>query len=172
MTSLLQVPDLKISNFYNIEIDTLINNHIIKSTSDENTISKKMLLEMLELEEQVRMSSSYINECTRIEKEVNGWLRLSGEIQEKIATKFGFNNQLTNHIAVNSMRRAHIIYPEDNRFRDISVYVRNNLANTGHFKIGDNIKDVQLVTLDKKLITLDNLLNNNKYNIIIGSSET
>tara|TARA_B100001093_G_scaffold480410_1_gene510254 strand:- start:346 stop:858 length:513 start_codon:yes stop_codon:yes gene_type:complete len=154
------------------EIDKIIEKYKVKSKSLEGTISKEMLLEMLQLEEKVRMSNSYINECTRIKDEINGWLRLSGEIQSKVVDKFGYNNPMTNYIAVNSMRRAHIMYPDDSRFSEVSVYVRNNIATKGTFKIGDSIKDVQLVTLDKKLITLDSLLKNDKYNILIASSET
>ena len=154
------------------EIDKIIEKYKVKSKSLEGTISKEMLLEMLQLEEKVRMSNSYINECTRIKDEINGWLRLSGEIQSKVANKFGYNNPMTNYIAVNSMRRGHIIYADDPRFSEVSVYVRNNLATKGTFKINDKIKDVPIVTLDKKLKTLDSLLNNNKYNIIIASSET
>lgn len=154
------------------KIDSIIDGYQIQTKSDKDTISKEMLFEMLELEEIVRMSNPYIDRCTEIKDEINGWLRLSGEIQSKIATKFGFNNSLTNYIAVNSMRRAHLTYPNDSRFREASVYVRNNLASKGKFKRGDSYSDVQLVTLDKKLITLGNLINNNKYNIIISSSET
>ena len=154
------------------EIDKIIDNYKIKSKSVEGTISKEMLLEMLQLEEKVRMSELYINECSRIKDEINGWLRLSGEIQSKVADKFGYNNPMTNYIAVNSMRRGHIIYADDPRFSEVSVYVRNNIATKGTFKINDKIKDVPIVNLDKTLITLDSLLDNSKYNILIASSET
>ena len=154
------------------KIWSLISSYAIKTSSKKGTISKDMLLEMLELEEKVRMSKFYINECTRIKDEINGWLRLSGEIQNKIASKFGFNDPLTNYIAVNNMRRAHITFPNDSRFREVSVYVRNNLARKGNLKIGDSFIDAKLTSLDKRSTNLDKLVSNNKYNLIIASSET
>ena len=37
---------------------------------------------MLKLEETVRLSKAYINKCSEVKDEVNGWLRVTGEVQE------------------------------------------------------------------------------------------
>lgn len=131
-----------------------------------------MLLEMLQLEEKARLSKSYINECTRVKDEVNGWLRISGEIQKKIANKFGFNNPVTNLIAVDNMRRASHIYPNDPQFQEVSVYIRNNLARKGEFKVGDEVPNVALTNLENHSTLLHNLIDNQKHNVVIASSET
>jgi hypothetical protein len=149
-----------------------IDNYKINTVSEINTISKEMLLEMLQLEDYIRMSIDYSNKCTLLKDEVNGWLRLSREIQQGIAIKFGFNDQFTNLFAVNYMRRGHLIYPNDDRFKEVSVYVRNNIARKGEFKLGDSVKDVPFICLDKGLITLNSLVNTPKYTILMGSSET
>ena len=38
---------------------------------------------MLLLEEKVRMSDAYIQECTLVKDEVNGWLRVSEYVQQE-----------------------------------------------------------------------------------------
>ena len=43
-------------------------------------------------------ANSYIDRCTEIKDEINGWLRLSGEIQSKISTKFEFDNGLISRL--------------------------------------------------------------------------
>ena len=107
-----------------------------------------MLLKMLEMEESIRMSPAYIKECTKVENEVNGWLRISGEIQEKIVSLYGYNNPIMNILAVNHLRRAQYLYPGDSRFKTTQVYVRNNLAEVGNLSLGDIAPNVKLFDLD------------------------
>ena len=126
---------------------------------------------MLKLEEKIRMSDAYINECSRVKDEVNGWLRISGEVQEMIANKFGYKDIIQNTIAVNLMRSAHIKYSDDTRFNNVSVYVRNNLAEKGNFYTGKELVDTKLFTIDKNLTSLKNIVNN-KPTIVISSSAT
>ena len=126
---------------------------------------------MLKLEEKIRMSDAYINECSRVKDEVNGWLRISGEVQEMIANKFGYKDIIQNTIAVNLMRSAHIKYSDDIRFNSVSVYVRNNLAKKGNFYTGKELVDAKLFTTDKNLTSLKNIVNN-KPTIVISSSAT
>lgn len=153
-------------------MEAAIENYLIETPISMDSISREMLLEMLQLEEKIRLSNAYSQECTRVKDEVNGWLRVSGEIQERVAAKFGFNDEYTNLIAVNAMRRGHLIYPDDERFQNVSVYVRNNLARKGEFKVGDIVENIELVNLTKNPISLLSLTNTDKYTVIIGSSET
>ena len=169
----------QIENLYNFleitttnDIDNIILDHQITNISDGKTITKEMLLEMLQLEEKARLSKPYIDECTKVKDEVNGWLRISGEIQEKIANKFGFNNPVTNLIAVDNMRRASQIYPNDPQFQEVSVYIRNNLAREGKFEVEDIVPNAVLTNLDNHTTSLHNLVDNQKHNVVIASSET
>lgn len=162
----------RLSNINILKIENIINSYKVKNVSDTDKITKNVLLEMLELEEKIRFSKPYIDECTNMRNVVNGWLVLSGNIQKKIAHKFGYSGLLHNTIAVNTLRRASLIYPDDPRFKNTSVYVRNNIARDGDFKIGDNFPDLKLSTLTGDPIKIRSLLDNQKYNIIIASSET
>ena len=125
---------------------------------------------MLLLEEKVRLSPAYIVHCSLVKDEVNGWLRISEEVQQKIANKFGFSNPIHNLLAVNMMRRAHIDYNEA-RFREVSVYVRNNLANKGNLDIGDSFIDTEIYTLGTKKMYLSEVINTQNA-VVISSSAT
>jgi len=127
---------------------------------------------MLLLEEKVRMSDAYIQECTLAKDEVNGWLRVSEYVQQEIAKRFGYTSKAQNIIAVNLMRIAHTKYKDDPKFRDVSVYVRNNIANIGTLKVNDPFIDVNIISTQKDNLKLSNILDKNKPNIIISSSET
>ena len=69
------------------------------------------------------------------------------------------------------MRSAHIKYSDDIRFNNVSVYVRNNLAEKGNFYTGKELVDVKLFTIDKNLTSLKNVVDS-KPTIVISSSAT
>ena len=112
---------------------------------------------MLKLEETVRLSKAYINKCSEVKDEVNGWLRITGEVQELVASRFGFKDQISNMFAVNLMRSAHTNYRDDQRFSEVSVYVRNNLAEKGSLCIGDEIPNVIINNLHGEDISLSTI---------------
>jgi hypothetical protein len=127
-----------------------------KTTPSEYIIrkpSKDILIKMLQREEEIRFSSEYINKCNDVASEPNGWLRISGDFQKQVATEFGFISSIENDIAVNHMRRAQYIYPDEPLFKTIPVYVRNNLANKGKFSTNDVVPNI---VLHKLLDTVDN----------------
>ena len=126
---------------------------------------------MLKLEEIVRLSKAYVNKCSEVKDEVNGWLRVTGEVQELVASRFGFKDQISNMFAVNLMRSAHTNYKDDPRFSEVSVYVRNNLAKKGTLSIGDNIPDVIINNLHGEDISLSTIIAD-KDTIVISSSAT
>lgn len=126
---------------------------------------------MLKLEEIVRLSKAYVNKCSEVKDEVNGWLRVTGEVQELVASRFGFKDQISNMFAVNLMRSAHTNYRDDPRFSEVSVYVRNNLAKKGNLSIGDNISDVIINNLHGEDISLSTIIGD-KDTIVISSSAT
>ena len=113
-------------------------------------IPKEKLLEMLEEEEKQRFSVEYQEKCNEVKNEVNGWLRITGELQEKIARDFGYKDQINNLLAVDLMRRASQIYKDDNRFQTTSVYVRENKAKDCKYRIGDTIPNIEIFDLENK----------------------
>lgn len=126
---------------------------------------------MLQKEEEMRMSKEYSDKCTLVKDEVNGWLRITGELQQKIAYDFGYKDELKNMWVVNMIRRASILYPNDTRFQKTQVYVRNNKAKDC-FKLNQSILNLNIYDLKKNKIPLYDILNSEKSNVIIASSET
>ena len=133
---------------------------------------KNKLYEMLKLEEGIRMSPEYSEECTKVKDEVNGWLRISEEVQQQVAHRFGYQDPLSNLLVVNYMRRAPYLFPNDKRFSETQVYVRNNLATWGNLECSQSFPIVPLYNLEKELIDTRSILDKSKYNVIISSSET
>ena len=133
---------------------------------------KDMLIKMLELEESIRMSQDYIDMCDKVKDEINGWLRISDEIQYDIAKKFGYTSQLEQDIAVNLMRGAQNIYPDEPKFKTISVYVRNNLARQGEFNVNDVVPNITIHNEDNSPVALYDTFNKSKPNLLLCSSHT
>lgn len=127
---------------------------------------------MIQTEEKIRMSPEYIKRCTRVKDEVNGWLRISGEIQQQIAYDFGYKDLLKNMLVVNQIRRASYLYPKDERFQNTQVYVRHNKAKASEFKCDHIVPNINIFSLKGKCIDLYSLLDSKKHNLIIASSET
>lgn len=120
------------------------------------------------------MSKDYIDKCSVVDGEVNGWLRITAEVQEKVCFKFGYKDELRNILAVNYLRRAQYIYPDDPRFKETQVYVRNNDAYSLEkcLNLGDILPNIDIFNINKKPTTIYDVMDKERYNLIIGSSET
>lgn len=134
--------------------------------------TEKCLEEMVFEEEKIRNSKEYQDECTKVKDIPNGWLDVSANVQKNIVKKFGFDDDISCEIACNMLRRARYIYPNNNIFKTIPVYVRENKASEGNLKENDYYINVNLHNLQGKDINLSSLLIPNKLNIIISSSLT
>lgn len=135
--------------------------------------TKYQLLEMVKKEEEIRWSPWYQSECDRVKDQVNGWLAVSSQVQYQIAKDFGFDTEVESDIAVNHLRRARYLYPEEPLFQSIPVYVRNNLAKQIKYKISESIPNVPINSLDGlNKINLFDILDKTKTNVIFGSSHT
>jgi hypothetical protein len=132
------------------------------------TPSKEQLLKMVMAEEAYRMSPEYVEECTKVASEVNGWLRINEELQYRIVSDFGFTDPIEREYAVHALRRATITYPDFPK----PVYVRNNKARKGELSVGDKAPSVMLYDLDGSPHELHDLCGNTKPTIIVGSSHT
>jgi hypothetical protein len=164
-----------------LNVEQIIQNIKSKSTQSTqstqkikfNIPSKEQLIQMLLEEEKIRFSEDYISECNKVASEPNGWLRISEEKQYEIAKKFGFVSDIELDIAVNHMRRARYLYPEEELFKTIPVYVRNNLAQQTKYVNGDIVPNMLIHKInDLKQINLYDVFDNNKTNILIASSHT
>jgi len=135
--------------------------------------TKNQLLEMVKKEEEIRWSPWYQSECDRVKDQVNGWLEVSAQVQYQIAKDFGFDTEVESDIAVNHLRRARYLYPDEPLFESIPVYVRNNLAKQIKYQNGNTIPNVPINSLDgKETFNLVDILDKSKPNVIFGSSHT
>lgn len=135
--------------------------------------TKNQLLEMVKKEEEIRWSSWYQSECDRVKDQVNRWLEISAQVQFQIAKDFGFDTEVESDIAVNHLRRARYLYPDEPLFESIPVYVRNNLAKQIKYQNGNTIPNVSINSLDgQNQFNLVDILDKSKTNVIFGSSHT
>lgn len=134
--------------------------------ANESTLEK-----MAQMEETIRMSKEYQDKCTSVKDIPNGWLTVTADIQKEIATKFGFDDDINNDIAVNDLRLAHQTYPNNPIFQN-SIYVRNNKANIGNLSVGDTIPNIQLHTINNEKIFINDVIVDNKINVFFGASHT
>lgn len=134
--------------------------------------SEKCLEDMVLEEEKIRMSQEYRNRCDIRKDIINGWLDVTAEIQNEIVCRYGFIDNISRGIAVNMLRRARYIYPNNEIFHKVPVYVRENKAKEGIYREGDAITDVSLHTINNDYVNLTQLINNNKLNLIIASSNS
>jgi hypothetical protein len=122
------------------------------------------------LENQRRYSKEYYDECTAVQHIPNGWLNVTEKLQEDIVREFGFNTQFEISIALNTLRRAHLIWPNNETFQQ-SIYVKNNKAALGTLKVGDVSPNVALTNKNLEPLKLNTLLQH-KYSIVFAGSHT
>ena len=133
--------------------------------------TEEMLEKMAQMEEFIRTSKEYQDECTKVKDVPNGWLTVTENIQKSIATTFGFDDDINNEIACNDLRRASTTYPNNPIFKQ-SIYVRNNKANIGTLKEDNDIPNIKLHTIEYKVIELNDLIVDDKINVFFGASHT
>jgi hypothetical protein len=146
-------------------------NHQMTSPFILKRATEETLEAMSRMEEEIRMSQEYLDECTKVKSIPDGWLTVTANMQKKVAANFGFTDEINNEIACNDLRRAHIEYPDNLIFKQ-SVQVRCNKANIGTLQDGDTVPNVLLHTVDNLIIGLNDLLQENKINIFFGASHT
>jgi hypothetical protein len=142
-------------------------------TNPLNLPSPKAIIELVKKEGIIRLSKEYIKQCDDVANEVNGWLRITGEMQEKLVRDAGFKGPGFD-IALNMFRRSQYLYPDNEHVKNL-VYVKHNKANQGRFKVGDTVEDIQLYNQDGNTkVGLHQLINgdNRKINIIFAASHT
>lgn len=131
--------------------------------------NEKQLEQMIMKEEEIRMSDEYRQMCTDVKDEVNGWLRVTKEMQQRLVRDFGFSQDIECDIACNYMRRAHLLYPNNEIFKTVPLQVRNNRAKQGNLRVNDPVKNILLYDLTNNPINMHNILTNKPNIIMLGS---
>ena len=102
----------------------------------------------------------------------NAWLEVTNNMQKELVKEFGYTDELSNTLAVNVIRKALNIYPNDEEIKNSVVQFRENIAKIGTYKVGDNLKNISLHNLDSSKVYLFQLLDLNKPNIMLVGSHT
>ncbi|CAG8636360.1 8352_t:CDS:2 [Racocetra fulgida] len=91
------------------------------------------------------------------------WMDVTDQMQHELVREFGYSDE-----AVQLLRRAPQLYPDDPEFRTTQVYVRNNIANIGNLTEGMPAPDCLLVPLDSTS-TIDNSSTNSPTLVHLSS---
>ena len=133
--------------------------------------TKEQLISISMKENDIRTSQKYIDMCSDVADEPNGWLRITSIVQEKLVEEEGFTSELEKSIALNRLRRANILYPDEVVFKNM-IQVKNNLANKGKYIYGEVLPNLEIHMIDMTKINLYSILNKSKLNLLIASSHS
>jgi hypothetical protein len=129
------------------------------------------IIELVKEEGQIRLSTEYIKRCDEVASEVNGWLRVTDEMQQDLVKRHGFNGPAFD-IALNMLRSAQVLYPDNPYVKEL-IYVKNNKANQGRFNKDDKLEDIKLWDMKgSHQISLFDMLSKNRTNIVLAASHT
>ena len=133
--------------------------------------TEKCLELMIFEEEKQRTSKEYVDKCSAVKNEVNGWMRVTAELQSNIAKSFGFVDDISHDIAVNHLRIARYLYPNNPVFQT-PLYVKHNKAHGGNFAVNDQIPNVELYTHENIKTCLYDILHQTQPTVIFAGSHT
>ncbi|CAB4428505.1 unnamed protein product [Rhizophagus irregularis] len=113
--------------------------------------TKEKLLTLLREEERRRLSPEIQKKYYEVGNDPTcgkDWMDVTDEMQHELVREFGYSDE-----AVQLLRRAPQLYPDDPEFRTTQVYVRNNIANIGNLTEGIQAPDCPLVPLEPSMFT-------------------
>ncbi|CAG8527886.1 975_t:CDS:2 [Racocetra fulgida] len=113
--------------------------------------TKEKLLALLREEERRRFSPEIQKKYYDVGSDPTSgkdWMDVTDQMQHELVREFGYSDE-----AVQMLRRAPQLYPDDPEFRTTQVYVRNNVANIGNLTEGMLAPDCPLVPLDSSIFT-------------------
>ncbi|CAG8462650.1 13377_t:CDS:2 [Dentiscutata heterogama] len=117
--------------------------------------TKEKLLALLREEERRRMSPELQELYRKVGNDPTcgkDWMDVTDQMQYELVREFGYSDE-----AVQLMRRAPQLYPDDPEFSNTQVYVRNNVANIGNLKEGMQAPDCPLIPLKYTDTTIPNI---------------
>ena len=135
-------------------------------------LDRNKILTILKREEEIRFSQEYITKCSEVSHIPNAWLEVTNNMQKELVKEFGYTDELSNTLAVNVIRKALHIYPNDEEIKNSVVQFRENIASEGKYKVGDILKDISLHNLDNSKVDLFQIFDMNKCNIMLVGSHT
>jgi len=94
------------------------------------------------------------------------------ECQQKLVKEFGYLTNEHMNYALQMLRSARTLFPDDIEIKNATYYLKFNRAHRGELKVGDIYKDLSLMTCGKEEKKLSEIINEKKATVIIGGSVT
>ncbi|CAG8445901.1 11820_t:CDS:2 [Acaulospora morrowiae] len=111
--------------------------------------TKEKLLTLLREEERRRFSPEMQKKYYEVGNDPTlgmDWMDVTDQMQYELVREFGYSDE-----AVQLLRRAPQLYPNDPEFHTTQVYVRNNIANIGNLTEGIPAPDCSLIPLEPSM---------------------
>jgi hypothetical protein len=134
--------------------------------SDVQVPEKQKIKEMLLRERELRLCSETQKLLT---EDVSCGPKLFETLQMKVAEEFGYTTQQKQREAIELLRCAVSMFPNDQEIREIPFYVKYNRAEQGMLSVGDQCPDVTLATLEGKLVQLHSTMSDQPLVLVAGS---
>jgi len=149
-------------------------------------ITRDRLLKMLKRENEIRLSKEALDALEMEardfeENEEIGCRTLCNKVhipqsivecQEKLVKEFGYRTNEQMNYALQMLRSARALFPDDIEIKNATYYLKFNRAHRGELKVGDIYKDISLMTCGKEEKKLSEIINEKKATVIIGGSVT
>jgi len=150
-------------------------------------ITRELLIKMLKRENDLRLSKEILE---AVEKESSEYEEIEScstdkltyaqphalstivQCQEKVAQEFGYKTSDEISYAVQILRSARALYPNDIEIQNAAFYLKYNRAHRGELKVNDSYKDVPLMTCAQEETKLSAILNSEKPTVVISGSVT
>jgi len=157
---------------------------------DSEEITRDTLLKMLKRENELRLSKDTLEalemEARALEEKKNFGTGSKNDIlcntiyiprsivecQEKVANEFGYKTNEAMNYALQMLRSARALFPDDVEINNATFYLKYNRAHRGELKVGDMYKDVSLMTCGEEEKRLSEIINNKNPTVIISGSVT
>jgi len=116
----------------------------------ECPLSKEELLELVEEEARLRVSTTFLKEVELEEREgrTDGTVAIQ-KMQEDLVKRHGHPVEM-----VEVLRTARMWFPGVQQFWDLPVQVKHNIMSEGALSPGDNLPDLTLFSLDCRAVRL------------------
>jgi hypothetical protein len=141
---------------------------------DGVVIDRDLMIKMLKRENELRLSNEVQSVYSELEDRYDmDWMEYTIQVQEKVVKEFGFDKSPeSTQLAVNTLRRAQYLYPDDPEVLSIPLYVKYNRAKRGYLQVGDHAPDVMLAELNGNHKPLSSFFDETKPLVLVSGSYT
>lgn len=124
---------------------------------------------MVQREAELRFSAEWQSRFAAAERRPDtDWLECVEELQLQVVREFGLPAA-----AAQTLRTAHLAYPDEPIFQEVPVYVRFNRARNGPLRVGAVVQEeVPIVELDGSPASLWDLGGDGQPVVLIGGSHS